>query len=338
MITKGSKLGLHALRNGKVLSYVRRAAQQVTPFAVVKGVDNAGIALDVKAASPSTITITRFVNAVEDGAQNVLNWNLIEMEQHADAVLGGVVRRLSRDELRAADFLEPINEADPEGGAAGWLKFGQYCAVLCRLADRLGVHIALPAFNAGTPEYNEMEAFADSGVMQAMQQGKHILTTHEGVFNAEPIIAGGLIPGAPNVAGAGDMICRYRYLYDYLERRALPLPPLVISEFYGGYVNQGYAAASQFEHYLRIAAYDAEVRRDAYVLAFLPFTIDPIEGWQRQDYGPVFEAENIWSYMRAERDQPNATNPHAAKVYGKLSLFYMPDAATLYNWTRLQER
>jgi hypothetical protein len=297
----GSKLGIHCIQPGQTMPLVRAAIDRGVVWPVVKGVDNAGLAIDVKQASPATLTITRFVNEKWDSAQGCDTWTDDVFLRGAQETIQQVFDRTNADERAAADFFEVLNEADPPG-VAGWRALGRFCCEVVREADRRGLKVALPAFNAGTPEWDEMQAFVETGLFKLLKEGHHLLTVHEGVFGKVPIDtgAGDVLPGAPAVARAGSMCGRYRFLYHLLEQRD-EVVPCVVSEFYSGDF-YGEPAEEQIK---RFSWYDRLVRQDWYVLGVLPFTVDPSGGWQQQDYTYCFPA--VLDYITAERDQGNVT-------------------------------
>ncbi|MEP7358415.1 MAG: hypothetical protein ABI847_14305 [Anaerolineales bacterium] len=308
VITHGSKIGIHAIYPHQVIPLVKAARDLGAAWPLVKGVDNGGIALDVKQVSPQTLTITRFVNTAEDSAQDVDHWSPADMRTHAQAAISFIADRLNAQERAAADWLEPLNEADPPG-VAGWRAFGRYLCEVVHEADRRGVKIALPAFNSGTPEWDEMNAFVESGLFGLMRAGGHILTAHEGMIRGQPVDVGfgDPIPGAPTVPGAGSICFRYRYLYWLLGRRSEEVP-LVISEFYAG-GNYGLLPEEQLA---RFAWYDQEARKDQFVLAVLPFTVDPSGAWVHQDYTYAYPA--VLEYLVQQKDISNVPPPRLIYV------------------------
>lgn len=299
-LARGSKLGIHCIVPGQTMPSVRAAVQRGVVWPVVKGVDNAGLALDVKQASPETITITRFVNERWDSAQDCDTWSDEVFTRGAQETIQQIFDRTNADERRAADFFEVLNEADPPG-SAGWRALGRFGCEVVREADRRGLKVALPAFNAGTPEWDELVALVDTGLFGLLKAGGHLLTVHEGVFGQVPIDsgAGDTIPGAPAVANAGSMCGRYRFLYHLLEQRD-EVVPCVVSEFYTG----DFYSAPPEAQMARFAWYDRLVRQDWYVLAVLPFTVDPSPGWMHQNYTYCLPA--MLDYLAAERDVPNS--------------------------------
>jgi hypothetical protein len=299
-IALGSKLGIHAIAPGETMPLVRAAADRGLVWPLVKNVDNAGLAIDVKQVCPETLTITRFVNEQWDSAQDCDTWPDEVFLRGARETIQMVFDRTNADERAAADWFEVLNEADPPG-VAGWRALGRFCCEVVREADRRGLKVALPAFNAGTPEWDEMQAFVETGLFGLLKAGGHLLTVHEGVFGKVPIDSGfgGALPGAPTVPTAGAMCGRYRYLYHLLAARD-EVVPCVVSEFYSGDF-YSIPAAEQVE---RFAWYDRLVRQDWYVLAVLPFTIGPIDGWRHQDYTYCYPA--VLDYLAGEHEKPNA--------------------------------
>lgn len=298
-LAKGSKLGIHCIQPGQTMPLVRAAAGRGVVWPLVKGVDNAGLAIDVKKASPETLTITRFVNGRWDSAQDCDTWDDETFLRGARETIQQIFDRTNADERAAADFFEVLNEADPPG-VAGWRALGRFCCEVVREADRRGLKVALPAFNAGTPEWDEMQGFVESGLFGLLKAGGHLLTVHEGVFGKAPIASGfgDTLPGGPAGVRGGSMCGRYRSLYHLLEQRD-EVVACVVSEFYTG-DHYDLPAPEQVE---RFAWYDRLVREDWYVLAVLPFTVDPSAGWTHQNYTYAFPA--VLDYLTAERDRPN---------------------------------
>jgi hypothetical protein len=241
VITHGSKIGMHAIRPNQAVPLVRQAHARGVVWPLVKAVDNGGIPIDVKAIEPKTLTILRFVNLAEDAAQDVVQWTSADMRAHARRALDFVWLRLNAQERAAADWIEPINEADPPG-VEGWRAFGQYLSIMVDEGNQRGMKLALPAFNAGTPEWAETQALVSTGLFGLMKAGGHLLTAHEGVFGAQPV-----------------------------------------GEFYAG----GSYTLPPAEQVARFAWYDQQARRDPYVLAVLPFTLDPDDTWRASDYTPA---------------------------------------------------
>src|SRR5258708_7198026 len=144
VIAQGSKIGMHAIRPNQVIPLVRQAHTGGVVWPLVKAVDNGGISIDVKAIEPRTLTILRFVDLQEDAAQDVVHWTPADMRAHARRALDFVWLRLNAQERAAADWIEPINEADPPG-VDGWRAFGQYLTIIVDEGNQRGMKLALPA-------------------------------------------------------------------------------------------------------------------------------------------------------------------------------------------------
>ena len=172
------------------------------------------------------------------------------------------------------------------------------------LAEDSGLKIAIFSLNAGTPEWNEMEAMANSGVFGRAKQGGHILALHEGVlWHDKPIdyMWGDSIPGAPHVEGAGPLHFRYRYLYHLLKQRGEVIP-LFISEWYSsGYTATGETAESAVAKFRWC---DEKYRQDYWVLGFCPFTLGPSNQWSREDFDFAYDA--AVQYAISIKDEQNA--------------------------------
>jgi hypothetical protein len=296
VITKGSKIGIHAIWPNQTMSFVRKAKELGFRFSVVKGVDNAGLAMDVKRESPETITITRFVNRW-DSLQDVQLWSQETRLQFARESIQLIFDRTNEEEYNAADYFEVINEASPKGF---YYEFGLALIELVKEADKRGVKLCLPAFNAGTPEWSEMVSLANTGLFKLMKDGGHILAIHEGSLSDNMKEGfGDIIPGAPRVDGAGSMSFRYKYLYHLLKERN-EIVPCIITEFYAG-MNYNISSSQMIDNF---AWYDGGTRLDYFVLGVLPFTVDPSPGWAHQNYNPYYLA--VLEYMNFIKDFPNA--------------------------------
>ena len=149
-----------------------------------------------------------------------------------------------------------------------------------------------------------MQAMADTGLLERICAGGHILTLHEAVLPfSDPIDKcwPGTIPGAPMVERAGALCGRYRFWLHIARERGLYLP-VVISEFVSG---PDYDPSHAADVIGRLAWYDELVRQDPEVWAFLPFTCGGSGiGWNQQDYSPFLAA--FQQYALAVKDRQNA--------------------------------
>jgi len=279
-----TKLGFHVtLNSGGVLDYVAAVKPPV-----MKGVDDIGYLKDVKALSPGTITIGRFVVDQPnigggDPAQRAIdfvNEQLPRYLQHKDYV----------------DYWEGWNEVTYPNYE--WYAIFE-AARACEM-QKHGLKAAIGAFSTGTPEPWQFMAF-----LPAMEAGKRcgaILTTHE--YGAPTLYlwwSQGLPesygnPPVPAYPDRGPLCGRYRFLYrDILIPRGLAIP-LVISEAgidggAGAGQRPGYSTAQGwmgFRDYWgaelgvtdpvafyvdQLAWYDSLLRQDSYVIGATIFNV-----------------------------------------------------------------
>jgi len=304
-----SRLGIHSIRPNKVLSFIAQAKLRGVTFPVVKAVDDTGTCIKVKEISPNTITITRFVTD-NISLQGLEKWTVQDRINMAIRLMDYLFLRckdsagIDHPEIRAnTNFFEIINEADPRGF---YDFYGLFLIELVKEANKRNIKLALPAFNAGTPEWDDIVKIVNTGLFKLVKDTGHILSIHEGVFGTDQPIDlwyGDLIPGSPKVDGAGALCFRYKYLYSLLVPRN-EVVPVVISEFYAG---GGYTLAPD-KVVERMKWYDTLAQKDSYVLAVLPFTIDPTPNWNNADYTYAYDA--IINYMMTQLSPPNPTpNP-----------------------------
>lgn len=308
---RGSKIGVHAQRNiPQLYEHVDRAVEQGTPIPVLKTTQEHTILKEIKQRSPQTTTVAREV-APMDGMGGVADITNDEVDGWADLVLEPLYEFAANnsgfeDYIDAWEF---INEADPEGDQ-GYRMLGKVMnrCVEKATADFPGVLWGVGSMNAGTPEYDEMKAFAESGVFD---HDNVILCLHEGILEeGDPINKwhssesdhpdAGLIPGAPSVPEhGGALIGRVTYWRQILDDERMPL--VIISEAY-------WRAYDDTEELVRRAAWvDGEYSRLWYVLAALPYTYSPTEQWRKQDYTEEYDA--LLDYAASVADRQNALPP-----------------------------
>lgn len=301
IVERGSKLGVHAIASGPTIPHLRQLLENGTRFPVIKAVDNLTLLAEVKALAPQVITVGRVTSAIE-AAPNVMG---ADLSQLADSLIQLILNKIAvSPELqggRVVDYWEVVNEPAPPG-VAGYRRLAQLMILCMEKAERHGLKLGIFAFNAGTPEWAEMQAMVETGVFGRARQGGHILTLHEGVFYDWPIDQwwGHQIPGSPVVEGAGALCFRYRYLYHLLKMRGEVIP-LVVSEIR---FNGADYPVSADEVVRRARWYDSEFAKDYYAWAFCPFTLGPTPGWEREDYAYAYPA--LVGYMISIKNRENA--------------------------------
>ncbi len=318
---KGTRIGYHMIAPRQVPGHVVALAQQGAIVPVCKFVvDWSGMNI-VKAGSPHTLIVARKTFAGDEGVNNLAQMNETEIAKEAERLMAALYakcveeRQYDGDRLQYIDYLEsPVNEADPPG-AEGYAKLAKLMIYMMDIAENWDLPVrklALFSLNAGTPEWNEMEAMVQTGVFERMQAGGHIISLHEGTL---PIAGYSMettpvdlwwgpehtIPGAPAVPGSGALNCRYRYLLHLIRQRGLYVP-ILISEFYAG---GGYDGADPEKIMQRMAWYDEQVRHDPEVIGFTPFTFGGKGvGWDKQDYD--FMLPRLFQYTLEQKDRQNA--------------------------------
>jgi len=243
----------------------------------------------------------------------------------ADKLIGFITKKLELNPAlrEAVDYWEPINE--PLGGGTGPARHVKLAGLMnhcMEKAEANDLKLALPAFNAGAPEWEDMVAMAETGVFARMREGGHILSVHEGVFNADDPIdlwwnvhdvdddgnpttrgtgvtaPGGWIPGSPVLSNAGALNGRYVFLLHLLRQRGESVA-VIISEWCGHGPIKPSVVLERAEWEDKLVALDPEV------LAFLPFTLGPVGAdWDSCDYAKHYPA--LVGYMIKVKDEPNA--------------------------------
>lgn len=312
VVEHGSKLGVHGIHAGPMVEYAQDLTRSGARFPVVKAVDDLGWLVEIKKASPGTITIGRVTSGGYDGAPHIEKPET-DLDAMAARLVGFVLEEVEADpRLReAVDYWEVVNEPDPPG-AEGYRRLSQLMIACIEVAEQHDLKLAIFSLNNGTPEWNEMKAMVDSGVFGRAKDGGHILALHEGVaWPGEPIDLmwwnpdePDPIPGAPVVEGAGALTFRYRYLYHLLEERD-EIIPLVISEWYcARYESDGGTPADVLE---AVRWYDKRAARDFWFWGFCPFTVGPTAEWYDADY--TFAYPQLMAYMQEIRGRQNALPP-----------------------------
>lgn len=308
-----SKLGVHSLGTGDpyLMEFVRRAKPRV-----VKAVGDYGWLLEVKQASPETITIGRIVGnqenwftdgyAPEAAARNYVETHLAEYRAN-----GGI------------DYWEGWNELsyDPSEVATKLAWYGKFEAARACIMQEYGFRAAVGGFAVGWPAaYGDWEYFMPAA--QAAARCGGILHLHEynrpfmrcGVM---PAGTSGVIPGAPAFrVDTGPFTLRYRMWYEgYLKPRGLGSLPLVISEtgldavpvsadcpdpgadrFTWKTMGDTYQAAGSTvgapgSYVNDLAWYDSRLREDPYVLGATVFSAGrpgSMDAWGLFDIHEVF--------------------------------------------------
>lgn len=285
-----SKVSIHVIRPNSphIIDFIRQ-----TQPTVLKLVDDFGLADETKTISPHTVIVGRVDNPdqqyqgiPEEEARKYVQTNLRQYQLNP-----------------AIDYWEGWNEPDPGMQNMGW--YTRFEQERVREMSRHGLRTAIGGFATGVPEIEEFALFVPA-VQTAMQYGA-ILTLHE--YGA-PVINhgyGSALPGYPYYADRGTLTLRYRWYYRELLEPAGLVIPLVITEagidgiigdrpgppgygwadFQAYAVQQGWGRDGIEAFVNQIAWYDAEVRKDNYVLGFTIFTAGSFGHWRNYEIEPV---------------------------------------------------
>jgi hypothetical protein len=299
---RGSKLGIHVQWNNSpdIMDFIRR-----TQPAVVKAVGDLGFLAEVKAVSPSTVTIGR------------LPHNSQTMEDDpVEAARAYVAQNLGHYRGHPwVDYWEGYNEPGI-GGRMDW--YAAFEAERVRVMAKYGLRTAIGGFATGGPEWEELVEFLPA--IEAAYEHGGILTLHEYDAPTMDRSVGAGISGRPGRPDRGALALRYRWWYeDFLKPRGLVIP-LVISEagIDGGLRNrpgppglgwwefteywssQGLGDNGTQTYINQLAWYDAEVRKDSYVVGFTVFTAGVIsDDWKSFDITPILP--ELATYLASQR-------------------------------------
>ena len=295
-----SKLGLHVQWNNssEIMEFVR----YMKP-AVVKAVGDFGFLEELKQVSPLTVIVARTDARVPFEGDPVA------------AARGYVMGDLETYRAHpAVDYWEGINEPGVRGHMAWYAAFE---AERTRFMAELGLKTAVGSFSAGAPEWEDFGAFLPA--IEAAAKYGGIFTVHEYDAPTMDRSIGAGLPGHPNYPDRGALALRYRWWYDdFLKPRGLVVP-LVVSEagvdggvsnrpgprgrgwqdFVRYWVDQGLAKDGLRAYLNQLQAYDAELRKDDYVIGFAVFTAGAMnDDWRSYDITPILR--HIATYIVAE--------------------------------------
>lgn len=295
--TGPTKLGLHVtLNSGGALDYVAAVHPPV-----MKGVDDVGYLRDVKALSPNTLTLGRFV----------VDQPNIGQGDAAQRAIDFVNQMLPKYQANPwVDFWEGWNEVT----FPNYEWYAKFEAARACEMQRLGFKAAIGGFSTGTPEPWQFEAFIPA--IEAGLRCGAILTTHE--YGAPTLYlwwSQGLPvsydhPEVPAYPDRGPLLGRYRFLYyNMLLPRGLNIP-LVISETgidggAGAGQRPGYSSAQGWmgftdywsrelgqtdgiQFYVeQLAWYDSMLRQDSFVIGATLFNVGNGATWASFEAAPI---------------------------------------------------
>ena len=307
-----SKIGLHVTVNSdpRAMEFVRR----VKP-SLIFAIGDTGFLAEVKAVSPSTVTIARYDDADYSviGRVSPEEWAHTFVDQH-----------LERYRLNpGVDYWEGWNEYRPLDPAA-WDWYTRFEAERARYMDSLGLRAAVGTLSTGVPEWGEMANFIPA--LRAARDSGGIFTLHE---YAAPTLYCGVGAGpadAPILSGVetGALTLRYRYWYEsYLKPQGLGDLRLAITEagidgiarqevcggppgfgwkdYVSYWAEAGFGDDSSTAYLEQIKWYDSRVRQDSYVIGFALFTMGAVGSPNHSTYDLHDMAIPLAQYMATQK-------------------------------------
>jgi hypothetical protein len=276
---------------------IQEFVSRVHPRVVNAPDDQAGLA-QIKAVSPGTLTLSRinvrgqdeWVDTVPDPVAAAHHYVEVNLDQYR--------------QNPAVDYWEGINEFNPQT-PEHWAWFTQFEATRVCAMQAQGLRASVGEFSAGWPNtYEQMKLFLPA--LEAARRCGGIFTVHE--YNGPTFQQGvrvntpAIIPGAPALSvPAGSLSLRYRFWYEgLLKPRGLGDLPLVVTElaitsmethegctkegpcywkdYQEWWRQQGYGATGPEAYVNVLAWYDAEMRKDPYVIGATIFTTGEFRG------------------------------------------------------------
>lgn len=300
---RGSKVGIHVTSNHTptIMKFVRESRP-----AVIVAVADLGWLAEVKAVSPATITVGRFLQTDQSFSG--------DPKQRAREFVSSNAGRYK--EFAGVDYWlgwnEPIVKSAWE--MAWYAAFESERAIA--MAD-LGLKVAVGNFAAGNPEPDLISEFLPALATAKAHGG--ILALHEYSAPSMRDGVGATLPGLTANPQWGSLTLRYRYWYDHYLRTNDLVLPLVVSEagIDGGVLRKtegpmgwrDFAEKSDTSlqqmattYVEQLSWYDDELRRDPYVLGFAVFNIgDTKDKWSTFDITDLLpQLGDILQNKRAE--------------------------------------
>lgn len=273
-----SKLGIHSILSDETVRVVRELAEAGAPMGTVKAVESMGWLADVKAVSPQTVTLGRYING-KDG-KNVESPPLDgDLHKSARDVMDNILPQWEPHRAYV-DYWEIVNEMDPTS-VDGHRRLAELMIYCMDIAEAQGYKVALFSYSLGVPEWNEIEAIVSTGVFARAKAGGHVLALHEYAYPIDKWY-GEPLPGRPTYPNRGPLSCRYRWWYeDFLKPRD-EVVPLYLTEIN---LSTDSRKLTPEEWLRQIAWYDERLREDAYVAGAHLFTLGaPNTNWDNYKF------------------------------------------------------
>lgn len=279
-----SKLGIHAIAPAATIPTLRDLAEQGLRMATVKAVDSIDMLREAKAIDPQIVTFGRYTRG--RNGENVETPRLEgDLRATARWLMDALLPRWEQHRAYV-DYWEIVNEVDPPG-AEGHRRLAELMIHCMEIAEAEGYHVGLFSYSLGVPEYEEFAALVETGVFQKAKAGGHVFALHEYAWPMDKWY-GEPLPGQPAYPDRGPLACRYRWWYeDFLIPRG-EVVPLYITETN---LDTDIRPIPTETWMQQMAWYDAELRKDPYVLGAHIFTLGDVSGqWAGFDFTRMLPA------------------------------------------------
>lgn len=279
--------------------------------------DDNGNCVRLKQDSPTTIVISRSTHSALEACPGMddhpTNQRLMDM---AHTMANFIQGKMNSTEQASIDYIEWWNEPRPHT-VDGYIALSQLMIYTMEESERRHFpSAALFSLNAGTCEWDEMQAVLRTGVMQRMLDGGHIWAVHEGLlpyrdYNRDTPILAGLGEAienpytrvrSPAFHDAGLFCLRYRFWMHAARELRTTLAPFFVSEWYES-VHRPLSDLAIEDVVTRCREYDTEIAKDKLCLGVTPFTLGG-DKWEHENQSLFYPA--IIDYNVSVRERGNS--------------------------------
>ena len=273
-----SKLGIHSILPGETFQVLQQLQVGGARMTTVKAVADIGWLKEVKAVDPRIMTIGRLLEGTSNDVDVEGPQIYGDIAKSARQVMDSILSKWDQHR-EYVDYWEIINEQDPSG-VDGHLRLTEFMLHCIDIAEKEGYKLGLFSYSLGVPDWEEMEAIVDTGIFAKAIAGGHVFSLHEYAYPMNKWF-GEPLPGLPTYADRGPLACRYRWWYeDFLIPRNEVIP-LYITE---ANLNWSMPMITAQEWIDQITWYDAEMRKDYYVMGAHLFTLGSAGSWPQFDF------------------------------------------------------
>ncbi len=296
-----SKLGIHLIG-----SYTEGARKIISAGPVVIKVldpqaskDMQEAVLDYKKRFPKGIVVMRVWERTPNVHYNLEDDPTASADDFWEKVLRPAVEALPKEVRKAIDYLEGPNEGETTPtwetvDSARW--FGQFWVRLARRIKEAGCRPCVGSIAVGNPPGTLEEIYAK---LEAFLPALRVLKIYNGAWSYHAYS----LEYSTDIEKERWYSLRYRIFYEFLAKKHPELRnlPLILTEGgidkLGNPQTDGWRARGNEEKYQEwLKWFDAELRKDKYVVGVTLFQIGNPEGWWSFDLEPI--ADWMAEYLR----------------------------------------